>query len=163
MFGYCRNDMNLSILFRNLILLPAVVGCSTVPTAAGRDNSAYLQAHLGKSYEMSSSDKGIEARYCPDNTCDVIKAPPGVSRDTIADFAFLYFSKHSSYVVIKDFQKKVTEQHVHETMRKYDSLCPATPPTTKCILVGMAKKFSIELLSSRDDEGEEVFTAMPIQ
>lgn len=109
---------------------------------------------------MHSSEKGTEIRYCPDNTCDVILGPNGLSDNVLADFAFLFLSRHSTYTTIKDFQKSIAEKQISEIVKKYNYLCSEKLLTSKCVLMGIKNKFSIKLMFSRFDEGEESFSQM---
>lgn len=121
-------------------------GCTTASHITKSKNSSLLKKYLGSAYQVHLLANGIEARYCPDNTCDVIKGPSGLNEEVISDFAFLYLSRHSTYTVIKDFQNHVSDESVAETMTKYKFVCADELPTTKCVLAGMANYYSLLLI-----------------
>jgi hypothetical protein len=161
-----------SFLFLSLALLagcatkskPAgAAATSTEPSTGAVDTASVLKTQLKKDYQIRTADKNTEARYCPDDTCELMKVPETTNPEVLNDFAFLYLGRHSKYERVKKFQQGTSEAAVAQVMGKYKSLCPEAQLTTKCVLKGMTKKYSIRLLSLKYDEGDERVAPLRIE
>jgi len=110
-----------------------------------------LKRDLGDSIEVVSKN---EIRYCPDNTCDIIKSK--TSTNLLPEFLYLYLFHESGYTYLgtsfdnqKPFRAAVEEPQVRKKVEKF---CGAAEKTPKCILQGMRSSLGIKSCFGRYDE-----------
>jgi len=111
----------------------------------------------------SNTQKIVE--YCPDNTCNIIKAPKNISNQTLGDFSFLYLYYASGCIhLIKSYDNSVpfhesARKYTPIVMAKYKHLCKGDElETASCIMLKLAKQNNIQLYFSRYDEGHKSTT-----
>ena len=112
-----------------------------------------LKRDLGESIEVVSKH---EIRYCPDNTCDIIKSKKNT--DLLSEFLYLYLFHESGYIYLGtsfDNQKPFRVAAVEEPQvrKRVEKFCSATEKTPKCILQGMRSSLGIKSCFGRYDEG----------
>lgn len=112
-----------------------------------------LKRDLGQSIEVVSKH---EIRYCPDNTCEIIKS--NKTTNLLPEFLYLYLFHESGYIELgKSFndQKPFREAAVEEPQvrKMVEKFCPTTEKAPKCILQGMRSSLGIKSCFGRYDEG----------
>jgi hypothetical protein len=117
------------------------------------DSLALLKRDLGQSIEVVSKH---EIRYCPDNTCEIIKSQKPTN--LLPAFLYLYLFHESGYVELgKSFndQKPFREAAAEEPQvrKSVERFCPSAEKTPKCILQGMRSNLGIKSCFGRYDEG----------
>jgi hypothetical protein len=125
-------------------------------------NSKDKLAALGSSYSLTLKNNQYEARYCPDNTCEVIISSEKNGGEVVKDTSFLYFGTASDYLSLRTFQKVIPETDLSEVRGKYDYLCSEKISSTICILRGMIEMYKIKMNFVRFDEGKESKTLIKL-
>lgn len=120
--------------------------------AEALDVLGLLKRDLGRTIEVISKQ---EIRYCPDNTCEIIKA---TKTKHLPEFLYLFLFHESDYIYLGesfDGQKPFRVAAVEEPkVRKLvESYCPSAAKTPKCILKGMRSSLGIKSCFGRYDEG----------
>lgn len=113
-----------------------------------------LKRDLGQSIEVISKR---EIRYCPDNTCDIIKAKKATN--LLPEFLYLYLFHESDYPELgKSFNDKKpfrdTAAEEPEIRMKVAAFCPNQQKSVQCILDSMCSSLGIQVCIGRYDEGE---------
>ena len=108
---------------------------------------------------------GWVVSYCPDNTCDVIRAPKDASRAALGDFTLLWLNYASGYIYLQRFVETDAPPYVHEVLERRSGSCPRTPELTlaSCVLSNMAESNKLRLSFRRSDEGATVDTPKGIR
>ena len=113
-----------------------------------------LQRDLGNSIEVVSKN---EIRYCPDNTCEIIKSKK--PDNFLPVFLYLYLFHESGYVELgksyngkKPFRESAIEES--DIRNNASSFCANTHKSPHCILASMRKQLNIQICTGRYDEGE---------
>jgi hypothetical protein len=98
---------------------------------------------------------GREIHYCPDNTCDIFKAPSSTPQSALADFAFTYIYYASGYTYLRDFVTKTGRPFSNVILNRNHSACTEDEEfdSASCVLRSLAHRYSIRVLFVRDDEG----------
>lgn len=127
-----------------------IVGLAQADAA---DPLQLLKRDLGQSIEVVSKH---EIRYCPDNTCEIIKSKKPTN--LLPAFLYLYLFHESGYAELgksfnsqKPFRKAAVEEP--QVRKAVESFCPAAEKTPKCILQGMRSSLGIKSCFGRYDEG----------
>lgn len=104
-------------------------------------------------------------RYCPDNTCNIIEAPPSVDKVAFKDFSVLFFSYASGYIYLdKSFDGKTpfryrSQKKVREIISRLRQGCDGDDlAIVSCIMQRLARDHEIKTGFSRFDEGVEAIT-----
>jgi hypothetical protein len=98
---------------------------------------------------------GREVHYCPDNTCDIFKAPNSAPQGALADFAFTYIFYASGYTYLQDFVTKTGKQYSKAILDRNRSGCTNEEEIdlASCVLRSLSRRYSIRAFFTRDDEG----------
>jgi hypothetical protein len=112
--------------------------------------------HHGFSARLLKNDWVIS--YCPDNTCDVIRAPKQVSRAVLGDFSLLWLYYASGYIYLKGFIEIDAPPLVAAALDRRSGGCRREPEfaLASCVLSTMAESNKIRLAFRRSDEGGTV-------
>jgi hypothetical protein len=151
----------------HLITALAVVLTGASPSAPARDPDllevipqllAKIEGLEHHGFRARHLKDGWAVHYCPDNTCDVIRAPTGVPRQVIGDFSLLWLYYVSSYIYLKRFYETDARPFVIGVMERRAGNCPTQPEYARasCVLTSMANEFNIRLGFRRSDEGATV-------
>ncbi len=92
--------------------------------------------------------------YCPDQTCDVIRAPGTTSSKTMSDFALIYLYYVSDYAYLKDFVLRA-RPHVLKALERNNGNCRRSSEFARaaCVLSTVARKNGMKFRLQRYDEG----------
>jgi hypothetical protein len=112
-----------------------------------------LERDLGESIEVVSTR---EIRYCPDNTCEIVKAKRQAK--LLPEFLYLSLFHESTYVELSksyDGRKPFRETAIEEAevRRKVAMFCPESEKSPRCILDNMRSRMGIQSCLGRYDEG----------
>ena len=143
------------------ILLATALGLSFSAHAAQPDTLSVLPKLLANEHLLTHGFKAQRTKaqwvvtYCPDNTCDLFRAPASVDRVAIGDFSVLWLYYATGYIYLERFEKDARPL-VRETLERYSAVCPPTSEeqTASCVLTGLAKSHRIRLAGRRSDEGQ---------
>jgi len=107
---------------------------------------------------------GREIRYCPDNTCHIFKAARSVSQSVLADFAFTYIFYGLGYTSLRDFVTRTGRPYITPILERNGSDCPNQEEVQQasCVLRSLAKRYSIQALFVRYDEGARAEVAIDL-
>lgn len=128
---------------------------------AGQNKKPLLPAEA-----ISKTEKNKKViKYCPDNTCDIIKAPRSIDERILEDFSVLFFSYASGYLYLeKSYDGKVPYRHqtkdkVKDIIARQRNDCKGEElAVVSCIMQRLAKDYKIETAFSRFDEGKNIVT-----
>ena len=111
----------------------------------------------GLNFEYKRGPDGWRVAYCPDNTCDLIRAPADIEKEVLGDFTLLYLYYVSDYIYLKPFYEGKAKSIIEATMtrRLHGCATDRTIATAACVLRAMAIEHKITLWSAVYDEGEE--------
>jgi len=111
------------------------------------------------------TDAGWRVSYCPDNTCEIIKAPSAANAQDLADFTFLYLYYASGYVYLEDFCLKGGKLNAAMILESHKDHCSATGEFGKasCVLGKLARRTGVSLSFGRKDLGQYGEQAEDIQ
>jgi hypothetical protein len=118
--------------------------------------------HHGFSAKLLKS--GWHVSYCPDNTCDVIRAPKDMSRAALGDFTLLWLYYASGYIYLQRFVETDAPPYVQQVLERRSGSCLREPELTlaSCVLSTMAASNKLRLSFRRSDEGATVETRKSI-
>jgi hypothetical protein len=110
-------------------------------------------AHHG--FSSRQLEKEWVISYCPDNTCDVIRAPKRVPRKVLGEFSLLWLYYASGYVYLKRFHEVDAPPFVAEVLERHIQGCvkESEYAMASCVLTRMAVENKIRLAFRRYDEG----------
>ena len=133
------------------------------------DSLAVLERTLNRpgrtTISVVKTNAGRELHYCPDNTCDVFKAPASTTPRALADFAFAYIFYASGYTYLEDFVTKTGGPHSEVILNRNRSGCKEGHELelASCVLRHLARQHSIRAFQVREDEGASTETAVNLQ
>jgi hypothetical protein len=133
------------------------------------DSLAVLERTLNKpgltTISVVKTNASRELHYCPDNTCDVFKAPVSAPPLALADFAFAYIFYASGYTYLEDFVTKTGGSHSKVILNQNRSGCKEGHELelASCVLRHLARQHSIRVFQVREDEGARTETAVNLQ
>jgi hypothetical protein len=106
-------------------------------------------------FKAKKGSKEWEVSFCPDNTCDVIRAPRSTPASVIGDFSLLYLYYASGYIYLKRFCLVDARPYVPVVLARYSGKCPKSPElaTAACVMKGLVTQHAIRLSFRRSDEG----------
>lgn len=124
-----------------------------IPTLLAKNPN--LKDH-GFSVKVLKNDWVIS--YCPDNTCDVIRAPKQVSREVLGDFTLLWLYYASGYIYLKGFVQVDAPPLVAAALDRRSGGCRRESEfvLASCVLSTIAESNKIRLAFRRSDEGATV-------
>lgn len=139
---------------RSLLTTLALILVTGFAQAEGLDVIHLLKRDLGNSIEVVSSR---EIRYCPDNTCEIVKAKRQLK--LLPEFLYLSLFHESGYVELgkpSDVRKPFREAAIEEpeVRKKVAILCPDTDKSPRCILDNMRSRMGILSCIGRCDEDQ---------
>src|SRR5450759_4081109 len=79
------------------------------------------RGHTTISVVKTKADR--EVHYCPDNTCDIFRAPNSAPQSALADFAFTYIFYASGYFTLRDFVTKTGKPYSRAILDRNRSGC----------------------------------------
>jgi hypothetical protein len=141
-------------------VLIVILGClvSTSSIAETSTNSLQLIPRLLAKSPISSDPvfvakkdkKGWMVSFCPDNTCDVIRAPSATPANTIGDFSAIYLYYVSGYVYLKDFYTTDARPFMPNILERNSATCTGLSEFAQaaCVLNDLAKKYSFKIATS---------------
>jgi len=105
---------------------------------------------------VATNDGETIVEYCPDNTCEVVRAVGPVDAMEIQDFAYLYLFTSSPYNYLKEFQQGTRSGRTGAVLDRYSSGCPqvSAQEAARCVLGRLGAKYEIQVEFVRYDEGE---------
>ena len=147
------------------VLAAALVGATSSAPAQDPDLLKTIPQLLAKIEDLERH--GFRARhlksgwaihYCPDNTCDVIRAPKDVPRQAMGEFTLLWLYYVSGYTYLKRFYEVDAQPFVAQVLERRGGTCPVQPEFARasCVLTAMADEYGIRLGFRRSDEGATV-------
>ena len=151
-----------------------VISIAILPSPASTAEPDLLQVIpklLAENHDLE--DPGFSAKlrkggwvvsYCPDETCDVIRAPRGVSREVMGDFALLWLYYASGYVYLKRFVEIDAPPYARAVLQRRSGSCPQERELTlaSCVLSTLARDNKLRPSFRRSDEGATVETPRTI-
>jgi hypothetical protein len=144
----------LELPMRSLLAALALILTTGFAQGEGLNVLHLLKRDLGNSIEVVSSR---EIRYCPDNTCEIVKAKRQVK--LLPEFLYLSLFHESGYVELgksfdgrKPFREAAIEES--EVRKKVAMFCPDTDKSPRCILDNMRSRMGIQSCIGRYDEGQ---------
>jgi hypothetical protein len=148
-------------------LAPSAPAAATEPEVLGLLPQLLASAPYSakNSFRVSKGDKGWRMLYCPDNTCDVIRADLRMPRADLGDFALLYLYYASDYIYLKNFYYTEAKPHVGRVLARRSNGCPSDSEyaTASCALLRLAKAHGISLAFRRSDEGQTAESPVKLQ
>jgi hypothetical protein len=121
--------------------------------------------HLsGSVFDAKNSKSGWIVSFCPDNTCNIIRAPRATPANAIGDFSALYLYYVSGYVYLKSFYNTDARPYMPSILERNAAKCQSSAEFAQaaCVLNGLAKKHSIKIAFSRLDEGSAQETKLDV-
>jgi hypothetical protein len=113
-----------------------------------------------KSAKIYKDSKFIWIEYCPDNTCDVLRAKSGISKTKFSDLALAYYFYYSQYIYLKSWQQDLsTVKFLDAQLSKYsDKSCHllSRKDLARCVLIAMQRDDKLALFFTRIDEGRKL-------
>lgn len=146
-------------------LLAIIVGCFVSASSIAETNISTLKLipqllskspHLsGSVFEAKNGKKGWMVSFCPDNTCNIIRAPGSTPANAIGDFSALYLYYVSGYIYLKSFYNTDAKPYIPSILERNSARCQGMAEFSQaaCVLNSLAKKHSIRIAFSRLDEG----------
>jgi hypothetical protein len=115
-----------------------------------------------KSMEVKKDKNGWQVSFCPDNTCNIIRAPSKTPREVIRDFTPLYLCYASGYVYLKQFALEDAKPFATEILARNKSRCIVSSEygLASCVLLDLAKRHKISVSFSRAYEGAVLETPL---
>ena len=116
---------------------------------------------LSDSIEINRTGSHIEVEFCPDNTCEIFRAPANSSMKKLNDFVYLYLFYASGYTYLEmsitdspPFRKS-GRKYASSVLRRNASGCKQTDELelASCILRSLANENGIQVAFVRYDEG----------
>ena len=141
----------------------------TVVCAEAIDSLVILQRTLNKpgstTISVVKTSSGQEVHYCPDNTCDVFKAPASALPRAVADFAFAYIFYASGYTYLENFVTNTGSSHSKVILSRNRSSCAEAQELelASCVLRNLAQQQSIRVFQVREDEGTRTEKAVGLR
>ena len=147
-------------------LLPVLARCPAAWAAGPTESPSSISAMGQKLKQLKVTRKNgeIEIKFCPDNTCDIVKAR-GVSEEIAGDFAYLFFYYTGAW---NDDEFKAftatSKKRVAALLEKNLGACSSNEPGTPlCVLKAMKDKYHFATPSRTLDEGQECDTEYPLE
>jgi len=119
---------------------------------------------LEGSVKVKKTVTDASVKFCPDNTCDIIRAPSNTNTKGLNDFSYLYFFYASGYTYLAisanqslpfiQSGSKLAKEIIHRNADKCDQTNELEQAS--CVLNNLASENKIQLFFSRFDEGENV-------
>ena len=114
------------------------------------------------SVKVKKTGTHVAVEFCPDNTCDIIRAPSITTMKILNDFSYLFFYYASgyTYLAISTNQSLPFIQSgsklAKEIIRRNSGKCKQSDEfeLASCVLNNLANENKIQLYFSRYDEGE---------
>lgn len=137
------------------LVFPIQTSASTKPPIEPIQALLEKTQNLGaKSLSVRKKNSQWEISFCPDNTCDVIRAPLAADPKAVADFTLLYLFYGSSYVYLKQFVLKDAPSFARSTLERLKGTCRGDEvEVASCAMLAVAKSNRIAIAFSRTDEG----------
>jgi len=147
--------MNLRVTFATILLGVSIVHAgepdtlSFIPQLLAKNDSV-----VEHGFKVARTKTQWVVTYCPDNTCDVIRAPLQTPRQGIGDFALLWLYYASGYIYLEQFEVDA-QPLVESTIERYSKDCPASTEEARaaCVLSALATRSNVRLAFRRSDEG----------
>lgn len=118
---------------------------------------AAIQKEFPNSLNIVSKSKNGFFEFCPDNTCDLLKANKPITIESLSDIGYLYIYYFSDYLELDKWRKReksFTEVQKILQKKKY-ARCEKYIEDRKkaiCILRSEKLKFNVDLYFVRYDE-----------
>lgn len=128
--------------------------CFNVVNGYAEDSQKLLKTFF-KNTSIVDLKNGMQFRFCPDNTCDLISFNKKIRKKELWDIGFLYLYFSSNYSVLDTFRKsnEVTS-HAQKLYAKYNIKCSNKVELSDCVSLQLQKKFSVIYSFERIDEGK---------
>jgi hypothetical protein len=154
------------MLMKNLVLTSVTLFCLLMLTGSATAAGEKSKKPLSPTEAVLKIEKNNKViKYCPDNTCDIIKAPLSIDERVFEDFTVLFFSYASGYIYLeKSYDGKVPYRHqttdkVKDIIARQRNGCEGEElAVVSCIMQRLAKDYKIEASFSRFDESKNVIT-----
>lgn len=119
-----------------------------------KDSQKLLNVFL-KNTSIVKTRNGMQFRFCPDNTCDLISFNKKFRENELWDIGFLYLYFSSDYSVLDSFRKESeVTNHAQKLSSKYKIKCSNKVELSDCVSLQLQKKFSVIYSFERFDEGK---------
>jgi predicted small secreted protein len=149
-----KSPLALTAVYVIALALPAHSSGAGVVTSLNT-----MRAGLGKDIQYSTKPVPT-VRFCPDNTCDVIRGRRGGGA-AVQDFALVYLWYASDYFVLDEWRRGAAPQQVGVVVGKNAGSCRGSERAmAKCALLRLAQVGAIRLSFLRYDEGAETEVPM---
>jgi hypothetical protein len=160
-----------SILIRSLSVVAVAFAFArtAVCEQAPVDSLAVLKRTLNRRgytpFSVVKTKAGREVHYCPDNTCDIFRAPNSAPQGALADFAFTYIFYASGYTTLQDFVTNTGKPYSKAILDRNRSGCTKEEELdlASCVLRTLSRRYSIQAFFTRDDEGATNETAVDLE
>jgi len=153
----------ISFLISYLFFFPAfIIADDTDPLVSFNNLVSESMPMLKDSVKVKKTATYTSVEFCPDNTCEIIRAPSSVQMKRLSDFTYLYlyYASGYTYLAISSNQSdpfiKSGRELANEIVRSNVGSYKQTEELelASCVLNNLAKGNNIHLIFSRYDEGE---------
>lgn len=150
-------------MWRQAVALFAIFAVTSV-AANPIDPGAYLKALPEGPVILERGQRHWSARYCPDNTCDLLQISLSVKEDEFRRLALGYFIYFAPYIYLKHWQEESLKNNAIEA----DLELLASPACLRrhgkllvdCRLRHLASAGKLKVFTIRFDEGERRVTRL---
>lgn len=144
---------------RRFPILGACILMGSIACAAEQFSGiARLQSRFPDSVTIESRTTGSYFQFCPDNTCDLIKAEKPISAEELAEIGYVYIYYFSDYTELKEWRsgqaeasaaKQILSRDIYSACNDKQNMEQAT-----CVLQLAKIRFDLSLYFVRYDENE---------
>ena len=134
--------------------------CSVVSAAVELQLDQVLTSVPVGTTRFYRNTKFIWVEYCPDNTCDVLRASAAVPSDKFIDLALAYYVYFSPYEYLKEWQRGLSAANVVDSRLKQSGhrSCQTLSgkQLAKCEMKASARESRLQVFFVRFDEGHKI-------
>jgi hypothetical protein len=150
-----------------LFLTTALICCGFAYSKAFDENDVYIEINKNfpDSLKVRLGQKSASFEFCPDNTCDLVKASNAIPEEIFFDVVYVYVYYFSTYYVLDDWRaktssislaKKITTKNMYAECKQGSDMRQAY-----CIIQLLTKKYDLKYFFVRYDEKEKHVVRMP--